>query len=162
MPEQDGPAAPAPRAPLASTESGVVTVHEAGDGPYSQDIVAGNYVIRADEPVSAGGHGTGPTPHELLLAALGGCTAITLRMYADRKKWPLENVSVRLTHDRIHAEDCKNCETKAGYVDRIRRDITLEGPLDAGQKARLLEIADKCPVHRTLMSEKVIETRLTA
>ena len=151
-----------PRAAPSPAEPGVVTVHEAGEGPYAQDIVAGNYVIRADEPVSAGGRDTGPTPHELLLAALGGCTAITLRMYANRKKWPLENVSVRLKHDRIHAEDCKNCETKEGYVDRIVRDITLEGPLDAGQKARLLEIADKCPVHRTLMSEKVIETRLTS
>ena len=151
-----------PRAAPSPAEPGVVTVHEAGEGPYAQDIVAGNYVIRAGGPVSAGGRDTGPTPHDLLLAALGGCTAITLRMYANRKKWPLENVFVRLKQDRIHAEDCKNCETKEGYANRIARDITLEGPLDAGQKARLLEIANKCPVHRTLMSEMVIETRLTA
>ncbi len=151
---------PAPS--IEQGEPGVVMVHHAGEGPYAQDIVAGNYVIRVDEPESAGGRNTGPTPHELLLAALGGCTAITLRMYANRKNWPLANVSVRLKHDRIHAEDCRTCETKEGKIERIQREIALEGPLDDAQKARLLEIADKCPVHRTLTSEVLIETRLVA
>lgn len=151
---------PAPS--IGQAESGVVTVHHAGEGPYAQDIVAGNYVIRADEPEAAGGADTGPTPHDLLLAALGGCTAITLRMYAARKNWPLENVSVRLKHDRIHAEDCKTCETKVGKIERIQREISLQGPLDEAQKARRLDIADKCPVQRTLTSEVLIETRLVA
>jgi len=137
-----------------------VIVTDAADGPYAEDIVIGGHVLRADEPKSAGGADTGPTPHELLLAALGGCTAITLRMYAERKKWPLRRLTVRVRHERIHAEDCKTCETKAGKIDRIERLIAIEGPLDDAQRTRLIEIADKCPVHRTLTSEVVIETRL--
>lgn len=150
--------------PTTQTKAGhgVVIVRETGEGVYADDIVIGDHVVRADEPVALGGADTGPTPHELLLGALGACTAITLRMYANLKKWPLERVSVRLRHERIHAEDCKSCETKEGKIDRIERDIAIEGPLDDAQRARLLEIADKCPVHRTLMSEVLIETRLVA
>jgi putative redox protein len=137
-----------------------VTVTDAADGPYAKDIVIGSHRLRADEPKSAGGADTGPTPHELLLAALGGCTAITLRMYAERKKWPLQRLTVRVRHERINAEDCKTCETKEGKIDRIERLIAMEGPLDDAQRARLLEIADKCPVHRTLTSKVAVDTKL--
>lgn len=143
-------------------EPGVVIVSETPDGRYAEDIFIGNHILRADEPTDLGGADTGPTPHDLLLAALGACTAMTLRMYAERKQWPLGRVSVRLHQDRIHAEDCKTCETVGGMVNRITRDITIEGPLDGAQKARLLEIADKCPVHRTLTTEIVVESRITA
>ena len=138
----------------------VVIVRESGAGRYAEDIFIANHVLRADEPVAVGGTDTGPTPHDMLLAALGACTAVTLRMYAERKKWPLGRIEVRLRHERVHAEDCQTCETKEGKIDRIERDIAIEGPLDAEQKARLLEIAGKCPVHRTLTSEVWIETRI--
>ena len=111
----------------------------------------------ADEP-APGGDDTGPTPYDLLLAALGACTAMTLRLYAQRKQWPLADVTVSLRHSRIHAEDCANCETRAGLLDRIERVIRLDGNLDDDQRERLLEIADRCPVHRTLQSEIVIDT----
>lgn len=128
---------------------------------YAQQVTAGNHALRADEPISLGGTDTGPTPYELLLAALGSCTSITLTMYARRKQWPLESVSVELRYEKLHAEDCADCETKVGLVDQIERDVTLIGPLDDAQRAKLLEIADKCPVHRTLNSEIKIRTRLT-
>ena len=105
-----------------------------------------------------GGLDSGPGPYDLLLAGLGACTSMTIRLYAELKKLPLARVAVRLTHDKIHAKDCENCETVEGMVDRIDRTITLEGPLDAAQRARLMEIADKCPVHRTLKSEIDIRT----
>lgn len=127
---------------------------------YAQDIVAGPHRLRADEPIAVGGTDSGPTPYDLLLASLGSCTSITLAMYARRKGWPLEGVVVRLRHSRIHAADCADCETRAGMLDRIERDIALAGPLTAEQRARLLEIADRCPVHRTLTSRIDIRTRL--
>ena len=117
-------------------------------------------MIRADEPVAAGGLDTGLSPYDLLCASLGACTAMTLRMYADLKSIPLERVSVELKHDKIHAADCAECETREGRIDRIERLITLEGNLDPLQRARLLEIADRCPVHRTLHSEVLIRTQL--
>jgi putative redox protein len=128
---------------------------------FAQEIEAGRHRLVADEPVEAGG-GTdaGPSPYDLLLAALGACTSMTVSMYARRKRWPLEGVTVRLRHARIHAEDCAECETKEGMLDRIEREITLTGPLDAEQRGRLLEIANRCPVHRTLVSEIDIRTRL--
>lgn len=132
---------------------------EADAGPFGTDIAAGRHRLRADEPVSLGGADTGPGPYDLLLAALGACTAMTLRMYADQKKWPLESVRVDLKHDKIHAADCAECETREGRVDRIERVLHIEGPLDAEQRARLVEIADKCPVHRTLHAEVLIHTR---
>lgn len=124
-----------------------------------QEIVARRHRLRADEPEELGGTDTGPTPYDLLLAALGACTSMTLRLYADRKGFPLEGVRVRLRHGRIHAADCAACETKEGKVDRIERTIEMLGPLDGDQQQRLLEIADRCPVHRTLTSEITIETR---
>ena len=107
-----------------------------------------------------GGTDTGPPPYDLLVAGLGACTSITLRMYADRKGWPLEAIVVRLQHKKIHARDCEDCETRVGKVDRIERVIELHGPLSDEQRRRLLEIADRCPVHRTLHSEVKVETRL--
>jgi uncharacterized OsmC-like protein len=132
---------------------------EASAGRFATDITTGRHRLRADEPISLGGADTGPGPYELLLAALGACTAMTLRMYADQKKWQLDHVRVDLKHDKIHATDCAECETREGRVDHIERVLHLEGALDAAQRARLLEIADKCPVHRTLHSEVVIQTR---
>ncbi|RMD62095.1 MAG: OsmC family peroxiredoxin [Planctomycetota bacterium] len=126
---------------------------------YTTRIVAGRHNLVADEPESAGGADQGPTPYGLLLASLGACTAMTLRMYADRKGWPLEAVEVRLRHCRLHAQDCEECESTEGMVDRIDRALLLTGPLSAEQRARLVEIAQKCPVHRTLTSETVIRTK---
>jgi len=129
-------------------------------GGLRQDIEAGRHHLVSDEPVSLGGMDDGPTPYDLLTAALGSCTAMTLQIYAQRKGWPLEAIEVRLSHAKIHARDCADCETKEGRIDRIEREIVLQGPLDAAQRARLLEIADRCPVHRTLTSEIEISTRL--
>jgi len=130
-----------------------------GDGKaFKQEIYGRSHRIAADEPAAVGGTDAGPMPYDLLLAALGACTSITLTMYAQRKGWPLEGVTVWLRHSRIHAADCAECETKFGMLDQIERDLRIAGPLDAEQKARLLDIADKCPVHRTLTSEVVIRT----
>ena len=137
---------------------GIVLVRETGGGKFQQEIMSGPHRFLADEPVKAGGLDSGPGPYDLLLASLGACTSMTLRLYAENKKLPLQRVSVRLTHNKIHAEDCLNCETKEGMIDRIDRNITLEGALSADERKRLLEIADKCPVHRTLESEIEIRT----
>ena len=137
-----------------------VLVAETGFGTYANEVRAGAHVLHADEPTSHGGSDTGPSPYEYLLAGLGACTAMTLRMYANRKGWPLERVAVRLHHAKIHAEDCAACETQTRRVDRIDRELEIDGPLDADQRKRLLEIADRCPVHRTLTSENVIVTKL--
>ena len=126
---------------------------------FAQEIQAGRHRIVADEPASAGGTDTGPSPYDLLLAALGACTSMTVAMYARRKAWPLEEVAVHLRHSRIHATDCAECETNEGMLDRIERDIHFTGPLTDEQRSKLLEIANKCPVHRTLTSEIDIETR---
>ena len=139
---------------------GTVVVQETGEGRFTQRIAAGKHALGADEPADYGGDDTGPTPYDLLLAGLGACTTMTVRMYAARKRLPLDRVTVTLSHKKIHAEDCAGCETREGRIDRIARSLTLEGPLDEAQQARLLEIADKCPVHRTLKSEVLIETEL--
>ncbi len=136
-----------------------VTVTETGPGRFTQRITAGRHVLGADEPEAYGGDDTGPTPYDLLLAGLGACTAMTLRMYAERKKWPVGAITVGLDHEKIHASDCESCETEDGRIDRIDRVLHIEGDLTPEMRARLLEIADKCPVHRTLMSETVITTR---
>ncbi len=136
-----------------------VRVTETGAGRFSQLIVAGRHRFRADEPMAAGGDDSGPSPYELLLAGLGTCTSMTLRMYAAQKQWPLERVTVDLKHEKIHAADCAECETKEGRIDRIERTIRIEGPLEPAQRVRLLEIADRCPVHRTLHSEVHIVTK---
>jgi uncharacterized OsmC-like protein len=135
-----------------------VVVRETGHGKFQQEIISGRHHLIADEPQDAGGLGSGPGPYDLLLAALGACTAMTVRLYADRKQLPLERTRVRLRHSRIYAADCVECETKDGMLDRIERIISFDGALDAEQRKRLLEIADKCPVHRTLTSEVDIRT----
>jgi uncharacterized OsmC-like protein/alpha-beta hydrolase superfamily lysophospholipase len=132
---------------------GAVCVTETRRGKFQQLIASGQHRFLADEPVAAGGLDTGPGPYDLLLAALGACTAMTLRLYADRKGLPLDRVAVRLTHDKIHAADCETCETKEGMLDRIDKEIVVAGKLDDAERARLLEIAEKCPVNRTLKSE---------
>lgn len=125
------------------------------------DIMANGFPILADEPERVGGTNLGPTPYDLLTASLGACTSMTLRLYADRKEWPLEAVTVDLKYRKIHAKDCERCESGEGKIDHIEREISLEGDLGDDQKKRLLEIADRCPVHRTLHSEIHVETRLT-
>jgi uncharacterized OsmC-like protein/alpha-beta hydrolase superfamily lysophospholipase len=152
--------APSAADPASAPPPGTVVVSETGRGFLQQDVAMGHHRMLADEPISVGGGDTGPGPYDLLLAALGACTSMTLRMYAERKKLALRRVSISLSHDRIHAEDCAECETKEGMIDRIVRDITLDGDLDAATRARLMEIADKCPVHRTLKSEVDIQTSL--
>lgn len=139
---------------------GAVIVAESGRGAFGQVLMNGRHLLAADEPRDMGGDDRGPGPYDFLLMGLGSCTSMTVRLYAARKDWPLERVVVRLRHDRIHAQDCADCETKEGMVDRIQREVEFHGPLDAAQKARLLEIANKCPVHRTLSNEIKIETRL--
>ena len=143
----------------ARAESGTVLVEEAHK-PYTNRVAAGRHELLADEPTSVGGLDLGPNPYDYLLASLGACTSMTLRMYADHKQWPLEKVAVRLKHSKIHAQDCAECESDSGKVDRIERELEITGDLDETQRARLLEIADRCPVHRTLMGEKQILTRL--
>ena len=131
-----------------------------GSSRYLQNIAVGPHVIRADEPNNSGGNDAGPNPYELLLAALGACTSITVRMYAERKQWPLQGVHVGLSYSRVHAEDCAECDTKVGIVDRIEVVISFTGDLSEDQQRRLLEIANKCPVHRTLVSQAQINASL--
>jgi len=136
-----------------------VTVRGSGAG-FSQEIIVGSHHLKADEPVRSGGNNTGPSPYELLLAGLGACTSMTVGMYARRKNWQLEGIVVRLRHSRMHAEDCAECETKVGFLDRIDVELELTGPLTSEQRSKLLEIAEKCPVHRTLESEIDIQSSL--
>ncbi|WP_255917947.1 bifunctional alpha/beta hydrolase/OsmC family protein [Streptomyces humicola] len=143
--------------PEHTPAEGCVEVAENSNSPFGQRITAGRHVLAADEPRPIGA-GSGPGPYDLLLAALGACTSMTVRMYAQRKQWPLEKVTVRLSHSRIHAQDCADCETRTGTLDRVERTIHFAGSLDDDQRRHLLEIADKCPVHRTLCSEVQIET----
>ena len=136
-----------------------VVVRETRNSKLQQTVTIGPHHLLADEPIAAGGEDSGPGPYDFLLAGLGACTSMTMRLYADRKSLPLERVTVTLRHNKIHAEDCAECETKVGMLDQIDRVIGMEGALDAEQRKRLLEIADKCPVHRTLTSEIRIVTR---
>src|SRR4249919_1183217 len=138
---------------------GVVVVRGAATG-FAQEITAGPHQFVCDEPTSVGGSGSGPTPYDLLLAGLGSCTSMTIAMYARRKQWALERVTIRLRHSRIHAEDCAACETRTGTIGLIERDIELEGVLDEEQRARLLAIANRCPVHLTLTTQMHIATKL--
>ena len=146
-----------------------IPAHDSGEGEvvvrgdaagFAQEIVAGRHRLASDEPVAGGGTNTGPTPYDLLLAALGSCTSMTVAMYARRKRWPLESVTVRLRHSRVHAIDCAECETKDGHIDRIDVAIEAVGDLSEEQRRRLVEIAEKCPVHRTLKAEVMIRTRI--
>jgi putative redox protein len=141
------------------SSAGAVRVSEAGSGTYTQQITVGHHRLVADEPRPIGDD-AGPNPYDLVLAGLGACTSMTLRMYANRKGWPLDSVRVTLRHSRIHAEDCAHCETTKGWIGHIDREIELTGALDDSQRQRLLQIADQCPVHQTLTSEIDISTSL--
>ncbi len=143
-----------------STGKGTVVVTERGDGAFTQVMLDGRHVLLADEPGEAGGDDRGPSPYRLLLMALGSCTSMTLRLYANRKSWPVERITVRLRHFRDYATDCKDCPEDKAHIDRIERLIDVAGPLDDAQRARLLEIAEKCPVHRTLEASVRVESRL--
>jgi uncharacterized OsmC-like protein len=138
-----------------------VIVRGGADG-FAQDIAVGAHRLTADEPTAEGGADGGPNPYDLLLAALGSCTSMTVGLYARRRQWPLETVTVRLRHGKIHAADCADCETREGMLDRIEVDLELTGALTDAQRAKLLEIAGKCPVHRTLTSEIDVRTHLRA
>ena len=153
LPEQDGD-------DLRNASPGEVTVREAGEGTFPNLVAAGRHRLRADEPESVGGTDTGPDPYSFLLTSLGACTSMTIRLYADRKGYPLERAEVRLKHSKVHADDCAACETKSGKVDVIEREIELLGDLSDEQRADLLRIADRCPVHRTLHSEIHVATQL--
>ncbi|GAB3257849.1 bifunctional alpha/beta hydrolase/OsmC family protein [Nocardioides dilutus] len=149
------PDLPTPTAP--PTPGGTVLVEESGGGRLAQSIQAGRHVWAADEPVGVGDD-TGPTPYDLLLSALGACTAMTIRMYADRKGYPLEHVSVRLSHRRSHSEDCSDPNGRPCAMEHIDREVRLVGTLDEEQRARLTQIADRCPVHRTLTGQLRVAT----
>jgi putative redox protein len=147
--------------PELTAAEDTVVVAETGEGKFAQIIsVGGKHTLFADEPVTYGGSDTGPAPYDFLLAGLGACTTMTMRMYAERKGIPLNRAAVTLKHGKIYAEDCEHCETETGKIDRIERQIELQGPLDEPARQKLLEIADRCPVHRTLHSEVWVETRL--
>lgn len=152
-------AEPPAAASLESPTDGDLVVHTGPKGYRTEIRVDGHHLI-ADEPEDVGGTDLGPSPYDLLNASLGSCTSMTLRMYAGRKEWPLDGIEVRLRHEKVHAEDCEKCETETGKVDRIVRTIRLEGNLTDEQRSRLLEIADRCPVHRTLHSEIEVLTHL--
>lgn len=150
-----------PPAPPPGAPEGVIRISEADPNGFLQDVTAGpRHHVLADEPKSYGGSDRGMSPYQFLAAGLGACTAMTIRMYARRKRWPLAHVEVDVTHDKVHAQDCETCEGNSNRIDRFSRLIRLEGELDDDQRRRLLEIADKCPVHRTLEAESKIETSL--
>jgi uncharacterized OsmC-like protein/alpha/beta superfamily hydrolase len=157
--EPPGGAAPKDNLSETSAGPGVVLVSERGTGRFTQTVSAGQHQFLMDEPASMGGDDQGPTPYDMLNAALGACTAMTVRMYAQRKQWPLASVRVALVHDKVHAADVEDCETGAAKVDQIVRVVELRGDLDGSQRARLIEIADQCPVHRTLHSAVQVVTR---
>jgi putative redox protein len=142
----------------AEVDVGLVLVRETHGGKFQQEILTGPHRLLADEPEKLGGLNSGPGPYDYLLAGLGACTSMTIRLYADFKKIPLDNVSVRLSHGKIHAKDCETCDVKTNMVDHIDRAITLEGALSADDRKKLMEIADKCPVHKTLESKIDIVT----
>jgi putative redox protein len=138
------------------------TVLVNGNGSaWNQRIVVGSHMLDSDEPLEFGGKDTGPDPYELILAGLGACTGMTLRMYAERKRWDLESVQVKLTYSKIHAEDCNECNPARNAIDQIERQIQLTGQLSEDQRRRLLEIANMCPVHRTLTSQIRVLTSLS-
>ncbi len=152
------PAGPQPEVPEDAPEGDVVV--EGKTTGYLQRIKARHLTFASDEPLDKGGTDVGPNPYELLLASLGACTSMTLKMYAARKEWPLESVRVTLRHDRIHAKDCEDCEKESGMIDVIGKRLELEGDLTEEQRTRLLEISARCPVHRTLLNEIKIRSEL--
>ena len=136
--------------PTDPAPEGTVIVTETGSGTYTQEILAGEHRLSADEPRPVGDD-AGPTPYDLLLAALGSCTSMTVRMYADRKGWPLDRVRVTLRHSRIHAKDCEDCgEVSTGFIDQIKSRVRIAGSFDDAQRKRLEQIVGRCPVHKTL------------
>ena len=139
-----------------------VVVRDGGPGVFDTRVTAGTHEFAVDEPAASGGSDAGPSPYQLLLAALGTCTVMTLRLYAQRREYPLTGVTVELGHDRIHAQDCATCDTDEGHLDRIRRKITLAGDLTAAQRADLLRVADRCPVHRTLTTSEIVIESVSA
>jgi uncharacterized OsmC-like protein len=153
------PVGPAPD--VSSGPGSRVVIVRGNTHGLAQEIWAGHHRLLADEPLDAGGSDTGPSPYDLLLAALGACTSMTITLYARRNQWPLDEVTVRLRHSRIYASDCAECETKEGKLDQIERDVELVGALNSAQRAKLLEISMRCPVHRTLASEIHVQTRLS-
>ena len=144
--------------PSVDLQPGQVYVGETGEGKYSNHVLSGEHYLRSDEPAAYGGDNTGMSPYDLVTAGLGACTSMTLRMYADRKEWPVEKIEVRLEQEKMHAEDCEHCDVDEGKIDRIVRRIRIEGDLDDEQRERLVEIADKCPVHNTLTRRNEIVT----
>lgn len=144
---------------MAEAADGRVSARTGAEGLMTE-LFANGHALIADEPKAYGGTDRGPSPYEYLLAALGACTGMTLQLYARKKHWPLENVVVRLAHEKIHARDCDDCETVEGKLDRIERELELQGPLSEDQRRRLLEIAERCPVHKTLQSEVQVTTEL--
>ncbi len=158
-PEEAPPASSTPEAAVPQLEPGHVLVTEVAATGFTQTITAGRHQLVADEPLGIGTD-LGPNPYDLLLAGLGACTSMTIRLYANRKKWPLEHVSVELSHARTHANDCETCDESTEHLEHIERTITLTGDLDDEQRAAILVIADKCPVHRTLHAGVLVSTRL--
>ena len=146
----------------AALPEGVVEVSETRRGRFLQRVRAGRHNLVADEPVAVGGNDAGPGPYDYLLAALGACTSMTMRLYAERKGINAERFSIRLSHRRIYAEDCADCDTKEGNIGEITRDITIEGDVSEAARSRLMEIADRCPVHQTLTQEIKIRSRLVS
>lgn len=142
-----------------TVEPGVVKVTESGNGKFTEDILAGHHRMNADEPVSVGGNDVGPSPYDFLAAALGACTAMTLRMYADRKGLELGKVSVAVSHAKVHAQDCAECEGRDGRIDRFERVISVAGTVPEEVADKIVEIAGKCPVHRTLETQAVVVTK---
>ena len=139
-----------------------VLVRETGTGGYQQEVISGGHHLLADEPADVGGGDSGPSPYDFLSAALGACTSMTLRMYATRKGLQLGRISVEVSHGKVHAQDCKECEGREGRIDRFERRIMIEGGVPAELEAKIVEIANKCPVHRTLEASSVIVTQLNA
>jgi putative redox protein len=144
---------------LPSQEPRSVVVSGPATG-FRTEVEVGGHRLVVDEPIAVGGADHGPTPYEMLLAGLGACTAMTLRLYADRRKWPLERARISLQHRKVHAQDCVDCVTKPAKMDVVDRILHLEGPLTDEQKAKLLEIAERCPVHQTLQSKIQVNTRV--
>jgi len=144
----------------APLEARAVRVTEAGVGNYTQIITNGRHDWAADEPEADGGRDAGPTPYDLLCSAVGACVAVTTRMYADHKGWPLESISVDVKHGKVHAKDCEDCESETGMIDHLYKTVYITGDLDEEQLDRLMQIADRCPVHRTLSREvRIVTTR---
>ncbi|MFD2785279.1 OsmC family protein [Hymenobacter rubripertinctus] len=146
--------------PDTPNENDKTVLVKVGPEALLADVRAGRHTWLVDEPVAVGGQDAGPTPYDLLLSALGACTAITLRLYATRKKWPLEGIEVRLRHQRVHEQDCEQCEQAGHTLDEVRKELRLLGPLDEQQRQRLEAVSQKCPVQKTLMSGLRIITEL--